>query len=83
MVSYYIWYDSVSIMVQTLRLSRKCLLQTDITNWLRGKILDIPKFHSKNLKLANFTRLSFIINKGFISLPLLKLLEDVLAPVHD
>ena len=35
------------------------------------------KFHSKNLKLANFARLSFI------SLPLLKLLEDVFAPVHD
>ena len=32
---------------------------------IERKILDIPKFHSKNLKLANFTRLSFI------SLPLL------------
>ena len=39
--------------------------------------LDIPEFHSKNIKLANFTRLSFI------SLPLLKLLEDAFAPVHD
>ena len=39
--------------------------------------LDISEFHSKNLKLANSTGLSFI------SLPLLKLLEDVFAPVHD
>ena len=64
-------------MAQTLRLRRKCLFQTDMTNWLRCKRLDTPKFHSKNMKLANFTGLSFI------SLPLLKLLKDVNAPVHD
>ena len=39
-----------------------------MTNWLRGKGLDIHQFHSKNIKLANFTGLSFIY------LPLLKLL---------
>ena len=58
-------------------MARKCLLQTDMTDWLRGKKLDIPEFHSKNIKLANFTGLSFI------SLPLLELLEDAFAPVHD
>ena len=44
---------------------------------LKDKKLDTPKFHSKNIKLANFTGLSFI------SLLLLKLLKDVFAPVND
>ena len=65
-------------MAQTLRLSRKCLLQTDMTDWLRGqKKLDIPEFYSKNMKLTDFNEWFFI------SLPLLKLLADVYAPVHD
>ena len=69
-------------MAQTLRPSRKCLLQTDMTDWLRGKKkkLDIPEFHSKNVKLTDFNEFFFI------SLPLLKLqnvLADVYAPVHD
>ena len=64
-------------MAQTLRLSWKCLLQTDMTDWLRGKKLDIPEFHSKNMKLTDFNEWFFI------SLPLLKLLADVYAPVHD
>ena len=64
-------------MAQTLRLSRKCLLQTDMTDWLRGKKLDIPQFHSKNMKLTDFNEWFFI------SRPLLKLLADVYAPVHD
>ena len=66
-------------MAQTLRLSRKCLLQTDMTDWLRGKKLDIhvPEFHSKNMKLTDFKEFFFI------SLPLLKLLADVYALVHD
>ena len=66
-------------MAQTLRLSRKHLLQTtDMTDWLRGKKLDIPEFHSKNMKLTDFNEWFFIF-----SLPLLKLLADVYAPVHD
>ena len=64
-------------MAQILRLSRKCLLQTDMTDWLRGQKLDIPVFDSKNMKLTDF------IEWFFISLPLLKLLADVYAPVHD
>ena len=64
-------------MAQTLRLSRKCLLQTDMTGWLRGQKLDIPEFHSKNMNLTDFN------NRFFISLTLLKLLADVYAPVHD
>ena len=44
---------------------------------LRGKKLDIPEFHSKNMKLTDFNECFFI------SLPLLKLLADVYAPVHD
>ena len=64
-------------MDHTLRLSRKCLLQTDMTNWLRGKKLDIHEFHSKNMKWTDFNEWFFI------SLPLLKLLADVYAPVHD
>ena len=64
-------------MTQTLRLSRKCLLQTDMTYWLRGKKLDIPEFHSKNMKLTDFNEWFFI------SLPLLKLLAHVYAPVYD
>ena len=63
-------------MAQTLRLSGKCLLQTDMTDWLRGQKLDIPEFPSKNMKLTDFNELFFI------SLPLLKLLADVYAPVH-
>ena len=39
--------------------------------------LDIPEFHSKNMKLTDFNEWFFI------SLPLLKLLADVYAPVHD
>ena len=39
--------------------------------------LDIPEFHSKNMKLTNLNEFFFI------SLPLLKLLADVYAPVHD
>ena len=39
--------------------------------------IDIPKFHSKNMKLTDFNEWFFI------SLPLLKLLADVYAPVHD
>ena len=73
----YIWYNSVSIMAQTLRLSRKCLLQADMTDWLRSKKLDIPEFNSKNMKLTDFNEWFFI------SLPLLILLADVYAPVHD
>ena len=64
-------------MAQTLRLSQKCFLQTDMTDWLRGKKLDIPEFHSKNMKLTNFNEWFFI------SLLLLKLLADVYVPVHD
>ena len=64
-------------MAQTLRLSWKCLLQTDMTDWLRGQKLDIPEFHSKNMKLTDFNEWFFI------SLSLLKLLADVYAPVHD
>ena len=64
-------------MAQTLRLSRKYLLQTDMTDWLRGQKLDIPEFLSKNMKLTDFNEWFFI------SLPLLKLLADVYAPVHD
>ena len=64
-------------MAQTLRLSRKRLLQTDMTDWLRGQKLDIPEFHSKNMKLTDFHEWFFI------SFPLLKLLADVYAPVHD
>ena len=64
-------------MAQTLRPSRKCLLQTDMTDWLRGQKLDIPEFHSQNMKLTDFNEWFFI------SLPLLKLLADVYAPVHD
>ena len=64
-------------MAQTLKLSGKCLLQTDMTDWLRSKKLDIPEFHSKNMKLTDFNEWFFI------SLPLLKLLADVYAPVHD
>ena len=62
-------------MAQTL----KCLLQTDMTDWLRGKKLDtcIPEFHSKNMKLTDFNEFFFIF------LPLLKLLADVYALVHD
>ena len=44
---------------------------------LRGQKLDIPEFHSKNMKLTDFNEWFFI------SLPLLKLLADVYAPVHD
>ena len=62
-------------MAQALRLSRKCLLQTDMTDWLRGQKPDIPEFHSKNMKLTDLNEC--------ISLPLLKLLADVYAPVHD
>ena len=43
----------------------------------RQKKLDIPEFHSKNMKLTDFNKWFFI------SLPLLKLLADVYAPVHD
>ena len=64
-------------MFQTLRLSRKCLLQTCMTDWLRSKKLDIPEFHSKNMKLTEFNEFFFI------SLPLLKLLADVYTLVHD
>ena len=64
-------------MAQTLSLSRKCLLQADMTDWLRGKKLDIPELHSKNMKLTDFNEFFFI------SLPLLKLLADVYAPEHD
>ena len=64
-------------MAQTLRLSRKCLLQTDMTDWSRSQKLDIPEFHYKNMKLTNFNEWFFI------SIPLLKLLADVYAPVHD
>ena len=64
-------------MAQTLRLSRKCFLQTDMTDWLRGQKLDIHEFHSKNMNLTDFNEWFFI------SLPLLKLLADVYAPVHD
>ena len=39
--------------------------------------LDIPEFHSKNRKLTDFNEWFFI------SLPLLKLLVDVYAPVND
>ena len=39
--------------------------------------LDIPEFHFKNMKLTDFNEWFFI------SLPLLKLLADVYAPVHD
>ena len=63
-------------MAQTLKLSRKFLLQTDMTDWLRGKKLYIPEFHSKNMKLSDFKEWFFI------SLPLLKLVADVYAPVH-
>ena len=38
---------------------------------------NIPEFHSKNMKLTDFNEWFFI------SLPLLKLLADVYAPVHD
>ena len=62
-------------MAQTLRLSRKCLLQTDMTD-IKIKI-DIPEFHSKSMKLTDLN------DFFFISLPLLKLLADVYAPVHD
>ena len=41
------------------------------------KTPNTPEFHFKNIKLANFTGLSFI------SLPLLKQLKDAFAPVHD
>ena len=54
-----------------------CLLQTDMTDWLRGQKLDIPEFYSKNMKLTDLNEWFFI------SLPLLKLLADVYAPVHD
>ena len=64
-------------MAKTLRLSRKCLLQTDIDRLIDQKLIDIPEFHSKNIKLTNFNEWFFI------SLPLLKLLADVYAPVHD
>ena len=64
-------------MAQTIRLSQKCLLQRDMTYWLRGQKLDIPEFHSKNMKLTDFNEWFFI------SLPLLKLLADVYAHVHD
>ena len=64
-------------MAQTLRLSRNCLLQIDMTDWLRGQKLDIPEFHSKNTKLTDFNEWFFI------SFLLLKLLADVYAPVHD
>ena len=64
-------------MTQTLRLSQRCLLQTDMTDWLRGQKLDIPEFHYKKMKLTDFNEWFFI------SLPLLKLLADVYAPVHD
>ena len=64
-------------MAQTLRPSRTCSLQTDMTDWLRGKKLDIPEFHSKIMKLTDFKEFFFI------SLPLLKLLADVYAPVYD
>ena len=64
-------------MAQTLRLSPKYLLQKDMTDWLRGKKLDILEFHSKNMKLTDFN------DFFFISLSLLKLLADVCAPVHD
>ena len=50
---------------------------TDMTDWLRGQKLDKPEFHSKNMKLTNFNEWFFI------SLPLLKLLAYVYAPVHD
>ena len=43
----------------------------------RQKKLDIPEFHSKNMKLTDFNECFFI------SLPLLKLSADVYAPVHD
>ena len=39
--------------------------------------LYIPEFHSKNMKLTDFNEWFFI------SLPLLNLLADVYAPVHD
>ena len=45
-------------MVQKLRLSQKYLLQTYMTDWLRGKKLDIPEFHSKNMKLTDFNEFS-------------------------
>ena len=44
-----------------------------MTDWLRGKKLDIPEFHSKKIKLTDFNEWFFI------SLPLLKLLADVYA----
>ena len=66
------------IMAQTLRLSRKCLLQTDMTDWLRGKTrytwIIIP---FQEYEITDFNEFFFI------SLPLLKLLADVYAPVHD
>ena len=62
-------------MAQTLRLSRKCLLQTD--KLIERKITRYSQILFQEFKIANFTRLSFT------SLPLLKLLEDVFAPVHD
>ena len=64
-------------MAQTLRLSQKWLLKTDMTDWLRGKKLYIPEIHSKNMKLTDFNEFFFI------ALPFLKLLADVYAPVHD
>ena len=39
--------------------------------------IDIPEFHSKNMKLTDSNE------RFFISLPLLKLLADVYVPVHD
>ena len=48
----------------------------------RGKLIErkntrYSQILFQEFKIANFTRLSFT------SLPLLKLLEDVFAPVHD
>ena len=51
--------------------------QTDMTDWLRGQKLNIYELHSKNMKLTDFNEWFFIC------LPLLKLLADVYAPVHD
>ena len=58
-------------------LENVCSKQTWQIDWEAKKTLDISEFNSKNIKLAYFTGLFFI------SLPLLKLLENAFAPVHD
>ena len=71
MIWFYIYYGSNIKVVSKMFASNRHYTLTERKNTRYTQIL------FQEFKIANFTRLSFI------SLPLLKILEDVFAPVHD